>query len=162
MLNESVSIYITNIDKENIDLVQNNYEKEFQIENNVIRMEIPKPLNSNSLLIELHDFFEKFKSKKRYELSPSCIFDVNNLTIVTPDKTEYLTSKEGLFLNHLIKNNEIISYDYMTDVLWNDASDISKNALRQFVKNINRKLPPKILKNIRGIGYKLNIDYRVF
>ncbi|WP_428027137.1 hypothetical protein [Arcobacter sp.] len=157
MLNECVNIYITNMDKKSINVIQNNCDKKFQIENNIVHIEVPKPINDNSLLVELHDFIEKFKNKKKYQLTPSCVFDLDNLLLTTPNKIDFLTIKEGLFLKYLIKNNTIITYNYMNEILWNN-SELSKNALRQFIKNINKKLPPRILKNIRGIEYKLNLN----
>ncbi|WP_428024864.1 helix-turn-helix domain-containing protein [Arcobacter sp.] len=159
MLNEHVNIYITNIDKEYMDVIQNEYNEKFHIKDNSIHLEIPKSLYGNSLLIELHDFLEKFKNKKKYQLTSNCSFDVNNLLLIKPNKIEYLTFKEGEFLKHLLKTNEIITYEYMSELLWNDNINISQNALRLFVKNLKKKLPTKILKNIRGIGYKLNLSY---
>jgi DNA-binding response OmpR family regulator len=158
MLNESLNIYITNIDEENIEVIKNEYDKELKIENNVIHMEIPKTLNSNTLVTELHDFLGKYKDMNKHQLSSSCVFDEDNLVLIRPEKTDYLTSKEAEFLKCLIKSNKIITYDYMSELLWND-NDISQNALRLFVKNLNKKLPPKTLKNIRGVGYKLNTKF---
>ncbi len=35
---------------------------------------------------------------------------------------------------------------------------MTQNALRLFIKNLRKKLPKNMIKNVQGIGYKLVVD----
>jgi len=45
----------------------------------------------------------------------------------------------------------------MLSHIWEQKLDITHNAITSFVKNFKKKMPPLILKNLNGIGYRLEI-----
>jgi len=73
----------------------------------------------------------------------------------------YLTNKEVIFLNMLLKN-KVVTYELMIKNMWDGSSNVTQNSLTLFVKNFRKKTPPKSIKNLHGIGYKIenNIIYR--
>ena len=66
-----------------------------------------------------------------------------------------LTKKENQFLKLLIQKDRIISYAEMENIIWNEDSVMTPNAMRLFIKNFRKKLPEDVLKNIQGTGYRL-------
>lgn len=85
---------------------------------------------------------------------PKWIFDEHNYSIISPERTFYLTRRESIFLKMLIAG-DIITYERMLYQLWEDDMSQTRNAIKSFVKNFKKKLPAKSLKNYQGIGYKL-------
>ena len=57
-----------------------------------------------------------------------------------------------------MSKNRIITYEEIENQIWDDEFVMTQNALRLFIKNLRKKLPPKAIKNVQGIGYKLLID----
>jgi len=160
-MSECIKIDISGINLEIIHILQSQYNKNLKIvdkkHGNKVQLQIPQTIHDESMLIALNDFLDNLKSNRIHELVPSWIFDENNAVIIGPDRKFYLTPKEVLFIKMLLKNDKIVTYDYMMDILWNGRADVSSNAMRVFIKNIKKKLPAKILKNFQDIGYKLDL-----
>ncbi len=93
-----------------------------------------------------------------FMLTSTWTYDRTNALISTGSEKFYLTHKEVLFLNMLIKDNSIISYDKMIFTLWDNKKSVTQNAIKLFIKDFRKKLPPKMLKNFKKMGYKLNLD----
>jgi DNA-binding response OmpR family regulator len=43
----------------------------------------------------------------------------------------------------------------MENCIWGHEHVMTQNALRLFIKNFRKKLPPDLLKNVQGVGYQL-------
>ena len=41
------------------------------------------------------------------------------------------------------------------NVIWNEDNIMTPNAMRLFIKNFRKKLPPDVLRNVQGTGYRL-------
>lgn len=120
-----------------------------------IQLKILKPLNEDTLLTALDNFLINFKKSQLYELMPSWSFDEENSIIKGPSSNYFLTKKEALFLKLLIKHNCTLTYSEMIKFVWEKDQNVSQNAMRLFTRNLRKKLPPNILKNLQGIGYRL-------
>jgi len=102
--------------------------------------------------------YPEYSNNRKYMLTSSWIYDKTNALIETPHEKFYLTHKEVIFLNMLIEDSCIISYEKMIFNLWDDKKNVTQNAIKLFIKDFRKKLPPKMLKNFKKMGYKLNID----
>lgn len=115
---------------------------------------IVKPITEPKLL----DAFEKFlQAKEKSSLKELCdgwYYDTAQKTILHEDTTYELTKKESKLLDLLLYKDAIITYEEIEQKLW-DNEYMSLNALRLMIKNLRKKLPEGVLKNIQGIGYKL-------
>ena len=79
-------------------------------------------------------------------------------SIISNDNEEFvLTKKEILFLELLISKKSVISYEEIFNHISDDNILMSQNAMRQFIKNLRKKLPLNYLKNIQGVGYYIEI-----
>ena len=119
---------------------------------------IIKPITQEKLMDALISFLKTHDDSKIYNLSRTCIFDYSKLIITNEDESFDLTKKENSFLKILITKNRIISYDEMENLIWDEDSIMTANAMRLFIKNFRKKLPKNSLKNIQGTGYKLIRD----
>jgi DNA-binding response OmpR family regulator len=120
------------------------------LEENYINIRIPFSLE-NQLIVE-RLFIELDKSNLK-KLSKDCFFDEENCSILNSNNRIFLTKKELIFINLLLKN-KTVTYEQMICYIWSDNYDITSNAVKLFVKNFKKKIPLRMLKNINGIGYK--------
>jgi len=116
---------------------------------------ILKPFTEIELRKLLKIFASSYSEEKVYSLAPFWTFESNNYLIKGSTQTFTLTKKECTFLNMLFKENQTITYCEMKNYIWDD-SQIHDNVLHTFIKNIRKKLPPKSLLNVPGIGYRID------
>jgi len=68
------------------------------------------------------------------------------------------TTKERDVLSLLFKNiNNSVSYNIIAIELWGDLVDGNRERIKTIVKQLRKKLPENIIKNIFSYGYKLEI-----
>ncbi len=116
---------------------------------------IIKPINEQKLIDALESFINSFENSKICTLVPQWLFDEGRSTIKGPQEEFILTKKETAFLKLLLKKHRIITYEEIENLIWSHEHVMTQNALRLFIKNFRKKLPPDILKNVQGIGYQL-------
>jgi len=106
---------------------------------------IVKPLNQEKLT----KIFKKFLELKEDQ---SFSYSYEKSEVFYDEKPHKLSLKENIFLNKILNENRIISYNEIELELW-DGKEMSQNALRLFIKNLRKKLPKDIIKNIQNQGY---------
>ncbi|MGB5791597.1 response regulator transcription factor [Poseidonibacter sp.] len=117
---------------------------------------IVKPITQEKLLDALEAFLKTHEDSKIYNLNATWVFDYSKSVISNETQEFDLTKKESNFLKLLITKNRLISYEEMENLIWDEDSVMTPNAMRLFIKNFRKKLPNKIIKNVQGIGYKLS------
>lgn len=118
---------------------------------------IVKPITEEKLTTALTAFVDSFENSSIFNLIPSWIYDESKALVKGPEEEFVLTKKENMFLKMLIIKGRIITYSEIENILWEDTSIMTQNALRLFIKNLRKKLPKSVLKNIQGTGYRLDI-----
>ncbi len=59
----------------------------------------------------------------------------------------------------LIKHkNSFVNKFMIEEELWNDEEFINSNVVEVTVHNIRKKLGKKLIKNFRGLGYKIELQ----
>jgi len=157
-MSESIQVDISGIKPEvliDLQTKYNNLNISYANDQCIMQINIPKSLQEDFLLNTLNNFSNDFNTSRLYELKPFWFFDEKNSLIKSPNKHFVLTKREVLFLRMLITSDSIITYEDMTKVLSENQDDLTLNAMRLFTKNLKKKLPSNILKNIRNTGYKL-------
>ncbi|MDC0932474.1 response regulator transcription factor [Arcobacteraceae bacterium] len=119
---------------------------------------IIKPITEEKLMEALFTFIKSHTKNKLYTLDTNVIFDFNKSIIKDHKEELQLTKKENHFLKLLLSKNRIITYEEIENKIWDDEFVMTQNALRLFVKNLRKKLPSKIIKNVQGIGYKVIVE----
>ena len=116
---------------------------------------IVKPITEEKLMEALATFVKSHTKNQLYTFGSNTFFDYNKSIIKNNNEEFQLTKKENQFLKLLTAKNRIITYEEIENKIWDDEFVMTQNALRLFIKNLRKKLPPKVIKNVQGIGYKL-------
>ena len=84
--------------------------------------------------------------------------DLKEKTLFKDTQEIHLSSKEQSVLFFLIKHkNSYVSKSFMEEMLYNTDQQISSNVVSVTVHNLRKKIGDKIIKNFRGLGYKIEI-----
>ena len=121
------------------------------IEEEFINIKIPLSIENQQLV---KNFLAELSNTRIKQLAKNWLVDEKNCSIISPDRTFLLTKKELIFIKLLLKNRTV-TYEQMIWSVWEGKIDITQNAIKVFVKNFKKKMPPSILKNLNGIGYSL-------
>ena len=67
-----------------------------------------------------------------------------------------ISKNEAMVLELLISNkNHLITSTTIINYVWHDKPPTAKSAVRELMRGLRKKLPNLNIKNIRGVGYKL-------
>jgi two-component system phosphate regulon response regulator PhoB/two-component system alkaline phosphatase synthesis response regulator PhoP len=126
---------------------------------------IPKPFSPRELVARVKAVLRRGKTTKE---QPSKQINVGN--IVTIDVAKYevrvqdekiqLTSTEFMILKMLSeKPGWVYSRERILDLLWDDEKDVFDRTVDVHIKNLRDKLGSagKLIKNVRGVGYKIEL-----
>lgn len=119
---------------------------------------ITKPIDKNKLSIALRDCMITIDSNMSniIKLKNDFIFDKYNNVLFKSNRIIALSKKESLFLNFIINNqNRAISYDEINQSIWKGS--MTQDALRSVVKELRRKIYKELIKNISGVGYRIDL-----
>ncbi|MEN9649676.1 MAG: hypothetical protein RL094_643 [Candidatus Parcubacteria bacterium] len=86
--------------------------------------------------------------------------DVSRHTVKKGEKNVYLTRKEFMLLECLMKNGgQVVSRAQIMEQVWNYDSDPFSNTIEAHVRNLRKKLDKgkkKLIHTVSGRGYKLD------
>jgi DNA-binding response OmpR family regulator len=84
------------------------------------------------------------------------IYDLYSKNLFKNNQIVPLTKKAILFLDFLIKNRtRALSYEEINNEVWNGF--MTQDALRSLIKEIRKKTYKEIIKNVSGIGYRIDL-----
>jgi DNA-binding response OmpR family regulator len=112
----------------------------------------------NEFIYILKDCVKNIDSKKSniIKLKNNFIYDSYNKTLFEKNEIIPLTKRESLFLDLLIKENKKeLEYSQINKEIWNNT--MSQDAIRSLVKEIRKKTYKELIKNISGIGYRIDL-----
>lgn len=118
-----------------------------------------KPVTADKLLPVLNSCIEDLVDNTNLlNIGKEFIFDTLNKTLFLKDEQIFLSKKELLFLELLIKNNKrAVKYDELNNYVW--QGEMSEDAMRTVVKELRKKISKQAIKNISGIGYQINVSF---
>ncbi len=83
-------------------------------------------------------------------------FDKLKKVLVKNGNTITLTKKELLFISILVKNlGAFVLHDEIKKYVWTNKG-VTDAAIRTFIKRIREKTDKEFIKNVPGLGYKIN------
>jgi len=119
---------------------------------------IKKPFDLIELLLRVQQALKSncFKTKANFiELSNGYQYNVNTYELSCGSEIMPLSSRESEILNiFIVHRNQVVSLAMLYDQVWNNNVD-SANARVQ-INSLRRKLPKDLIKNIYGVGYRLD------
>jgi len=164
-LAKQTSLFQELVQKQQIIIKQNSDLKD--IENYIKKLisksnNIQKPIKFSDIKNSLEDIVYKINddNKKIVYFNKSSYYNIQNKVLIENNKPISLSIKEKLLIELFItKINQTISIEDIVIHLWEDfyTKDISKDSVKSQVSKLRKKLPSGLIKNIYGIGYKLEI-----
>lgn len=133
------------------------------IENRVAGLEagaddyLLKPFDLSELVARLHALNRRAagRSTNRIEHGLLC-FEPTSQTVTLDGKAIDLSRRElallQTFLNH---PRRILTPDQVKDSLYGLADNLESNAVSVHIHHLRRKLGPRIIETVRGVGYRL-------
>lgn len=114
-----------------------------------------KPVDLDELFKILYALIsEKIKSSGILELSKHYKFDSIRRVLIRGDVEIELTKKELAFISLMIENfGSLVSHEDIKKNVW--GNKVSDTAVRTFIKRIRDKIGERFIKNLSGLGYKL-------
>lgn len=86
------------------------------------------------------------------------VYDPFLKTFEVSGKIKTLSKNETKMLEYLIsKVNEVVTYEDIFDYLWSEGSIPTKDAIKAIIKELRKIIGKDSIKNIFGVGYKLEI-----
>ena len=140
----------------------------------------PKSTQDKSELLRLADvamYFAKNSGKSRFCFADKALKEISSVqekhTIVINkdfywdtrhsyliylDEEIYLTKNESLFLASLFNSpNYRATYETIYTYIWGVSGELKVGSIKTLVKVLRKKLPFNIIKNIFGVGYKIDM-----
>ena len=126
---------------------------------------IKKPFSPRELVARVKVVLKRYKqaastSSKKIILGDFLSIDPEKFEVLVEDEKIHLTSTEFLILKILAeKQGWVFSREKILDLLWGDEKDVFDRTVDVHIKNLRDKLGTagKLIKNIRGVGYKLEL-----
>ncbi|RXJ84623.1 winged helix-turn-helix domain-containing protein [Arcobacter cloacae] len=112
----------------------------------------------NTFIDSLKECIKNLDSKNSniVNLKNGFIYDEYNKNLFRDNQMIVLTKKGKLFLDFLIKNRtKALSYEEINTEVWNNL--MTQDALRSLIKEIRKKTYKEIIKNVSGIGYRIDL-----
>ncbi|MDQ9172365.1 response regulator transcription factor [Oxalobacteraceae bacterium R-40] len=83
-------------------------------------------------------------------------FDPANLQVTLDGTVVDLSRRELSLLQALLQNpNRVLSTEQVKDSLYGLEENVESNAVNVHIHHLRRKLGPKIIETVRGLGYRL-------
>lgn len=116
-----------------------------------------KPIDADELMTALNFIGKDLLSLDDIvDLGGEYKFDRSKKVLIKNDCVITLTKKELLFITILVKNLGVfVLHEEIKKYVWINKS-VSDAAIRTFVKRIRSKTGKNFIKNIPGLGYKIN------
>jgi len=119
---------------------------DFKILNNAIE-------NAAQELIDYGNYIVDFENNTSYNVLHKKLLSKDT------NKELTLTAKEIELLEYLISNsNRVLSHDEIKNKLWVDAYEITDSALKNLINKLRKKVGKESIKNISGVGFKIELS----
>ncbi len=114
-----------------------------------------KPFDPDELLDYVTSLEATIQSKLLF-LEEGFSFNRSTASLYKDSKFVPLTKKERLFMQLLLKNQEIANDETIKTTLWLNE-DVSDERVRTFIRRLRAKTSKNLIKNITGQGYRIGI-----
>ena len=118
-----------------------------------------KPIDPDELMLAINLIADDLLSlDKVVELGGGYQFDKNRKVLVKGGETISLTKKELLFISILVRNLGVfVLHEEIKKYVWTNKN-VTDAAIRTFIKRVREKTGKEFIKNVPGLGYKINSD----
>ncbi|MGP1527775.1 MAG: response regulator transcription factor [Campylobacter sp.] len=119
---------------------------------------ILKPVDMDELLLAIENIARsKFKNMNIIKITDDLQYNPASKQLLCNDEEILLTKKEFSFIALLInKIGNLVLLDEIKKNVWSDEN-VNDTAIRTFVKRVRDKIGQDVIKNIPGLGYKIEV-----
>ena len=119
---------------------------------------ILKPVDMDELLLAIENIARrKFKTMNIIKITDELQYNPASKQLLCNNQEILLTKKEFSFIALLInKMGNLVLLDEIKKNVWSDES-VNDTAIRTFVKRVRDKIGQDVIKNIPGLGYKIEV-----
>ena len=120
---------------------------------------ITKPFSTKELIARIQKIL--LRQKKNTTITVQDIkFDLDKMVVYKNKQEIIFTSLELKILHLLFLNlNKVVTRSHIIDKIWEwTGNDVNDNTITVYLKRIREKLDANIIKTIKGIGYRIDID----
>ena len=119
---------------------------------------ILKPVDMDELLLAIENIARsKFKNMNIIKITDELQYNPASKQLLCSNQEILLTKKEFSFIALLInKMGNLVLLDEIKKNVWSDES-VNDTAIRTFVKRVRDKIGQDVIKNIPGLGYKIEV-----
>ncbi len=144
-----------------IVMVTANTDKDFLLRAVELHLEqyVVKPINLKELKKSLQKCVEAISKNHSIskELPDGFKYDFDTKTLTQNGNLIKLTKKEVSFFELLLQNtHRVVSYNELQHQVWGDDI-MTDTALKALLRNIRAKFPKQYIKNLSGVGYRLEV-----
>ncbi len=120
---------------------------------------LKKPVDLNELLLRILSLLKRSgKSLNEIKINDELTFEPISRRVLKNGKDIFIANKLiNLLELFLEKNNTIITKEMIIDKLWNFDEEYSEGSIRVYINNLKKLIGKENIKNIKGIGYKLEL-----
>jgi len=121
---------------------------------------LPKEHLHKTVGVLIHEIRKRSrKAEEKIPLNENFYWDVHRERLVYENDVISLTKKERELLKLLFSDvTRDFSYDIILVNLWGEISPSKQDSLKTLIKQLRKKLPVNIIKNIFGFGYTIEIQ----
>ncbi|EHO4166753.1 response regulator transcription factor [Campylobacter coli] len=118
-----------------------------------------KPIDIDELFKVLENLVgEKIEANALVDISEEYQFNKTKRTLIHKGKEIVLTKKELAFISLLLKQpGVLVLHEDIKKNVW-IGENVSDTAVRTFIKRVRDKVGESFIKNVPGLGYKINIE----
>ncbi|MFN3746941.1 MAG: response regulator transcription factor [Hyphomicrobiaceae bacterium] len=118
---------------------------------------LAKPFHMEELLARIRAQVRRLSGHARSEIEVGPLrLDTKTARVSMGGQPVKLTSHEYRLLAYLMHHNErVVSRTELVEHLYDQDFDRDSNTIEVFIGRLRRKIPPEMIKTVRGLGYRL-------
>jgi two-component system OmpR family response regulator len=121
---------------------------------------VSKPFHMQELLARVRAQVRRASGHARSDIECGPLrLDTKTARVTLNGQPIKLTSHEYRLLAYLMHHNErVVSRSELVEHLYEQDFDRDSNTIEVFIGRLRKKIPPDMIKTIRGLGYRLSVD----
>ncbi|WP_169753185.1 response regulator transcription factor [Campylobacter mucosalis] len=120
-----------------------------------------KPIDVDELLSMLESVAkDRLEIANVVKISDEYSFSKTRKVLIKNDEPIPLTKKELAFISLLVENlGNVVLHEDIKNIVW-IGENVSEAAIRTFVKRMRDKVGGDLVKNVPGLGYKIEANFK--
>ncbi|MGI9411213.1 MAG: response regulator transcription factor [Hyphomicrobiaceae bacterium] len=121
---------------------------------------LAKPFHMEELLARIRAQVRRAAGHATNEIECGAVrLDARSARVTCDGQVVKLTSHEYRLLAYLMHHNDrIVSRTELVEHLYDQDFDRDSNTIEVFIGRLRKKIPPDLIKTVRGLGYRMSAD----